>query len=111
MPIIKKELSVPAIGFIENIFAGSTYEFLPWMADLNLGITGAATGLLATVNTGSDVVQEESPVTVLTRFPVIPDDMDIQDRALPQERIVVKVRNTTGAAITVRSILQLTPVG
>lgn len=110
MPIIKKELSIAANATNDNIFSGSIYEFLPWNASINLGITGSATGLVATVNTGSDTVQEESPVNILTTMPKIPDDMDIQDVAAAGERFVVKVRNTTAGPLTVRALAQITPV-
>lgn len=110
MPIIKKELSIAANATNDNIFSGSIYEFLPWNASINLGISGSATGLVATVNTGSDTVQEESPVNILTTMPKIPDDMDIQDVAAAGERFVVKVRNTTAGALTVRALAQITPV-
>lgn len=110
MPIIKKEISIAANATNDNIFSGSIYEFLPWNASINLGISGSATGLVATVNTGSDTVQEESPVNILTTMPKIPDDMDIQDVAAAGERFVVKVRNTTAGALTVRALAQITPV-
>jgi hypothetical protein len=110
VPIIKKEVSVAANATIDNLFSGSIYEFLPWNAAINLGITGSATGLVATVNTGSDTIQEESPVNILTTMPKIPDDMDIQDVAAAGERFVVKIRNTTGGALTVRALAQITPV-
>lgn len=110
MPIIRKEVSVAANSTIDNLFTGSIYEFLPYNAALNIGITGSATGLVATVNTGSDTIQEESPVNILTTFPKIPDDMDIQDVARGGERLVVKVRNTTAGALTVRALVQISPV-
>ena len=110
MPIIKKEISIAADATNDNIFSGSIYEFLPWNASINLGMLGSATGLVATVNTGSDTVQEESPLTVGTVMPKIPDDMDVQDVAAAGERFVVKVRNTTGGALTVRAIAQIQPI-
>lgn len=110
MPIIKKEISIAANATNDNIFSGSIYEFLPWNASINLGMLGSATGLVATVNTGSDTVQEESPLTVGTVMPKIPDDMDVQDVAAAGERFVVKVRNTTGGALTVRAIAQIQPI-
>jgi len=110
MPIIKKEISIAANVTNDNIFSGSIYEFLPWNASINLGLTGSATGLVATVNTGSDTVQEESPVNILTTMPKIPDDMDIQDVAAAGERFVVKVRNTTAGALTLRALAQITPI-
>ena len=110
MPIIRKEISVAANATVDNVFTGSIYEFLPWNAAINMGITGSATGLVATVNTGWDRIQEEAPVNILTTFPVIPDNMDIQDRARGGERLVVKVRNTTAGALTVRVLAQLQPI-
>jgi len=110
MPIIKREISVPANSQVDNVVSGSIYEFLPWNASINLGMTGSATGLVATVNTGSDTVQEESPVDILTTFPRIPDDMTVQDVARGGERFVVKVRNTTGGALTFRLLAQLQPL-
>jgi hypothetical protein len=110
MPIIKKEISVGANETVDNVFTGSIYEFLPWNASINLGMTASATGLVATVNTGSDTIQEESAVNILTTFPKIPDDMDVQDVARGGERLVVKVRNTTAGALTFRALAQLSPV-
>jgi len=110
MPVIKREVSVPANSTVDNIVAGSIYEFLPWNAAINLGMTASATGLVATVNTGSDTVQEESAVDILTTFPKIPDDMTVQDVARAGERFVVKVRNTTGGALTFRLLAQLNPI-
>lgn len=111
MPVIKRETSIPANGSVENVFTGSIYEFLPWNAAINLGVTGDATGLLATFTSGSDVVIEESPVDILANlFPVIPDNMGVQDVARGGERLVLKVRNTTGAPIIARTLAQIQPV-
>lgn len=110
MPIIKKELTVNANSTLDNVFSGSIYEFLPWNSSINLGISASATGLVSTVNTGSDTIQEESPVNILGTFPKIPDDMDIQDVGAAGERFVVKIRNTTAGALTVRVLAQLSPV-
>lgn len=111
MPIVRKEESIAANGTLDNLFSGSIYEFLPWVASINMGLVGSATGLVATVTTGSDVVMEEAPINIsATAFPVIPDDMDIQDVARAGERVVVKVRNTTGGALTVRMVAQIQPL-
>ena len=110
MPIIRKELSVAANSTVDNVFTGSINEFLPWNAAINMGITGSATGLVATVNTGSDTIQEEAPCNILTTFPVIPDNMDIQDRARGGERLVVKVRNTTAGALKRNPAAVTTPL-
>lgn len=110
MPLIRKEQSIAANATLDNVITGSIYEFLPWNAAINIGLNGSATGLVATINSGSDTVLEEAPVNVSTAFPVIPDDMFAQDVAAAGERLVIKVRNTTGGALTLRSLIQLNPV-
>lgn len=108
MPIIRKEVSVAANSTV-NLLEGSIYEFLPWNATMRAGVTAAATGIQVTINSGSDTILEESPAEILARFPVIPDEMDIEDVAAAGERLVFKARNTTGAAIIVRVLVQLFP--
>jgi hypothetical protein len=110
MPLVRREQTIAANAVLDNVLDGSIYEFLPWNAAINIGLNGSATGLVATINSGSDTVLEESPVNVSANFPVIPDDMFAQDVAAGGERLVVKVRNTTGGALVLRSLIQLTPV-
>lgn len=110
MPLIRKEVSVPANSTIDNLVTGSIYEFMPFNASINLGLTASATGLVGTVNTGSDTLLEESPLNIKTVFPAIPDEMDLQDMAAAGERLVVRIRNTTGGALTVRALIQITPI-
>lgn len=110
MPIIRKEISIGANATVDNVVTGSIYEFMPFNAALNIGQTGSATGLVATVNTGSDTLLEESPVNILGTFPVVPDQMDLQDRTLAGERLVVRVRNTTAGALTYRLLVQISPI-
>lgn len=110
MPLVRKEISIAANAVLDNVMTGSIYEFLPWNAAVNIGLNGSATGLVATINSGADTVLEEGPINVGTVFPVIPDDMFAQDVAAGGERLVIKVRNTTGGALTVRALIQLTPV-
>ena len=110
MPIIRKEVSVPANGTIDNLVTGSIYEFMPFNAALNIGMTGSAAGLVATINTGSDTLLEESPLNIKSTFPIIPDEMDLQDRTLAGERLVMRIRNTTAGALTIRALVQISPI-
>lgn len=110
MPMIYREVSVPANTTVDNIITGSIYEYLPWNAAVGVGVNGSAAGLRLTVNSGSDTVVEEAPVNALNRQPVIPDDMWIQDRAMGGERLVVKVRNSTAGALTAFVLVQLEPI-
>jgi len=110
MPLVRKEQSILAGAVLDNVMTGSIYEFMPWNAAVNIGINGSATGLVATINSGSDTVLEEAPINVSTAFPVIPDDMFAQDVAAGGERLVIKIRNTSGGTLVARSLVQLTPV-
>lgn len=62
MPMIRKTASVAGGATLDNIISGSIYEFMPWNAVLNIGVQGSATGLVVTVNSGSDTIMEESPI-------------------------------------------------
>lgn len=111
MPSIQKETSVAANSVItnENLWAGSAFEFAQMNGLLSIGLVGSATGLVSTVQCGSRVLLEESPLMVLTTMPIIPDHFYYNDAVLQGERIVCRVRNTTGGALTVRGIAQIQP--
>lgn len=110
MPIKRVEVSVPANGQIDNVLAGSIYEFLPWDAQISFANNAEATGLQVTISTGTDLIQEEAPPNVAGVFPKINEDFDLQDVAPAGERVVIKVRNTTAGAIILRSSTIFTPV-
>ena len=77
---------------------------------MSMGVTAAATGTFVTFNSGADVVAEEFEPAILTRYPIIPDEMYFSDVAAAGDRLVIRCRNTTGAAIIVRVICQVTPL-
>lgn len=110
MPVIQKEISVAGNATNDNLLSGSAFEFLRGNAIVSLGLTGSATGLVASVQSGADIVLEESPILVKTTMPTIPDDMYYNDVGVLGDRLVVRVRNTTGGALTVRLVAQITPL-
>ena len=110
MPVIQKEVSVAANAVVDNLISGSSFEFLRGNAVVSIGLAGAATGLVASIQSGSDIVLEESPILVKTTMPTIPDDMYYNDAGIQGDRLVLRIRNTTGAAIIVRAVVQITQV-
>jgi len=108
MPVIQKEVSIAATSANENILSGSAFEFLRQNAIVSVGLAGSATGLVANIQSGADIVLEESPLLVKTTMPTIPDDMYYNDVGVAGDRLVIRVRNTTGGALTVRCIVQVT---
>ena len=108
MPVIQKEVSVAANTAIENLLSGSAFEFLRGNAIVSIGVTGDDNGMVCNIQSGADIVLEESEIQVKNSFPVIPDEMYYNDVGVVGDRLVVRVRNTTGAPITVRCIVQIT---
>jgi len=108
MPVIQRETSVAATSANENILSGSAFEFLRQNAIVSIGLAGSATGLVANIQSGADIILEESPLLVKTTMPTIPDDMYYNDVGVAGDRLVIRVRNTTGGALTVRAVIQIT---
>lgn len=108
MPVIMREVSVGAGLTDPNLLTGSTFEFMRGNVYLSIGVTAAATGTFITIISGSDIVVEESAPNVLTRYPVIPDEMYFNDVATLADRLVISARNPTGGAVIHRVLVQIT---
>jgi len=112
MPLISDTRSVAANATIDNVLAGSQFEFLPYDAMIEFGIVGAGAlgAILVDVYSGQDVLMEAGAISILNRFPVHPDDYALTDVAAGGERLKVRLRNTTGAAIIVNTAVRVTPI-
>lgn len=110
MPVIQNSVSVAANDTNENVLTGSQFEFLPYDASLDFGLVGSATGLVADVYSGSDTLAEGIGLSTQNRFPVFPDDFTLSDVAAAGERIKVRIRNTTGGALTCFYSVRVSPV-
>lgn len=85
-----------------NVLAGSAFEFVSRQALVRFYAVGDAAGVArATIQSGSDVMMEESPISRAARFPITPDDLTAEDIALPGDRLKLAIRNTGGAPIDV----------
>lgn len=110
MPVIQKEISIAANAVNDNIISGSSFEFLRGNSIVSIGLTGSATGLVANIQSGADIVLEESPLLVKASQPTVPDDMYYNDVGVNGDRLVIRVRNTTAGALTVRGVIQVTRI-
>lgn len=97
--------SVPANGTTVNLLAGLSYEFLGQDAHIVLAAVSAAIGLNCTflVANGLTVV-DDTPFSNANRFPIIPDDILFEDD-VPAGRLLLRVRNTTGAAVVLTGVI------
>lgn len=96
---------------------GTQFEFLPPSmfpngAYVEFATLADATGVLRTVQTGGDIVEEESPVNIgtINVQPVYPDNFTLNDNVGPGERINLKLRDTSGVARTVITMVRFTPL-
>lgn len=110
MPMILVEQSVAAGAVNNNLVSGSAFEFARVRQVVSMGWVQSATGGFLTLQAGSDIVAEEFSVPILTTYPVIPDQMYFTDIMEVGDRLVARYRNPTGGALTVRGVVQTSPV-
>lgn len=110
MSVIQKEISVAAGATVENALQGSAFEFLSRNSVISAGVTAAATGTFVTIQSGANIVLEESPTYVQTTFPRIPDEMVYNEVGRAGDRLVFRLRNPTGGAVVMRVVVQMTGI-
>lgn len=109
MPIVRDRRSLAAGAVVDNVLAGSQWEFLPFDASVAFGINGDANGheVIADVYSGTDVLAEAMPLNAQARAPVVPDDFDLTDVAAAGERLKVRLRNTGAGAHVVFTAVKI----
>jgi len=111
MPIINVRTSIPT-GQSAQPLSGSQYEYLPFDALVEVGVTANVNLVQATVSSGSDILSEEGPVTLGTAdvFPRYPDEYTLQDVASAGDRLKVNLRNTNAGTAIVMTSVRITPL-
>src|SRR5262245_25574165 len=110
MPVIQREVSVAAGAVNDNVLSGSAFEFARNNQVVSIGVAQSATGGFATIQSGGDVVAEEFSPAILSRYPIIPDEMYYNDVMGVGDRLVIRYRNPSGGALTVRAVVQISPL-
>jgi hypothetical protein len=111
MPTIRATTTNIAANGTSFPLQGNQYEYLPFNAQLEFAVVANATGITATVYSGSDVLQQAGAVSVKSTSPVYPDDFLLADIAMAGERISVELRETAGTATTdIETVVRITPL-
>lgn len=113
MPSVTVRTSVPANSTVENVLTGSQFEIMPYNGAVAFAMnqqSGAVGDILGDVYSGQDVLQERGPISAQARFPVNPDDFTLSDVAAWNERLKVRLTNTTAGAIVVITVVNITPL-
>ena len=108
--VIQKETIVATTVTVDNLLSGSAFEYLRAPAIISFAIVASATGAFITIQCGPTILLEESPPTVKTTMPTVPDDFLYQAAGAPGDRLVVRFRNPTGGSVTARAVVQITDV-
>jgi len=111
MPVIMRETAIAAGGSSPNLLQGSTYEIQTGNVLLTVGVSQSAAGGFVSIFSGRDLVAEEFSPPVLTRYPVVPDEMYFTDVATIADCLSIPARNPSRASITFRSVVQITSLG
>lgn len=110
MSIMSDNQSVAANATILNVLAGKVHEFLSEDSIVRAYVSAAAVGMRVSVLIGAEVLVDDQEVSSSNRFPLIPDDLLAEGAGFQSDRLIVRYRNTTGAAIIVRSLVNVEPV-
>lgn len=92
--------SVAANTTVANAMAGKSAEFINEPSVVTLGAGGSAVGLNFSLIIGEEVIVDDQEGPVLTTLPAFPDQVLAQGGGLSGDRVIVKIRNTTGGALT-----------
>ena len=102
MGLEQRSLTIAANAFSEDVLLENN---VPYTADerqvVNVGLVASATGLFLDVLVGTrDIAQNIAPSTA-NRFPINPDDFVVPKFGMmPGNRLKLRVRNSTGGALT-----------
>ena len=100
-------LSVAANATSTNRVAGLTHEFLDRASSIVLAAAAAAVGLNTSLLVAGVAIVDDQSVSQANRFPIIPDDI-VASENVGGGRIILRFRNTTGAAIIVHWLIDIT---
>lgn len=110
MAIMTYVASVAANTTVANALSGKSKEFVTEPSVVSLAVLGSAVGLNTSLIIGEEVVVDDQEVGVGTTLPIVPDDVLAQGGGVPGDRIVLKLRNTTGGAITAYAKVIVEPI-
>lgn len=112
MPQLPYSQSLAANQLNFNPISGWQYEYLPWPAQVILLQRATAVGINQTIYSGSETIQERSPVQAGGTAGTTPSELNTPATswiAAAGDRLKVILDNTTAGAVTVDGIIIANP--
>src|SRR5260370_34018625 len=91
-------------------WSGKRDESLGEHSGIVLAATASAAGSRLSLLIGGEAVVQDQEIGAGNRFPQLPQDFVAEGAGFPSDRIVIPVRNTTAAAITVQVSVDVIPI-
>lgn len=113
MPILTFSQAMTANQRGLNIFASWQYEFAPYACSVKLIVNATTAGAVMALYSGSDTVQERSPIQGGGTAGVIPSELNTAPQiwlAAERDRFKTTVDETLGGTPTVNAIMMLEPL-
>ncbi len=110
MPRMSDSQSVAANSVVANVLSGKLHEFLSENSVIRVLATASATGMNATLLVGGESAMQDQLISLANRFPIFPDDLVVEHAGFAGDRLIWSLRNTTAAAITVISVIDVLPI-
>lgn len=110
MPQLNWNQSIPAGQTFEPL-NGWQYEYVPFGGVIKINHDAANVGVVVTVTSGSDTLQERSPLPSGGVVGVIPSDLDtppLVDEVAAGDRLKILYDNPTAGAINVQGTIAYT---
>lgn len=91
-----------AAGARVNVLAGQMIEKVKRPSKIRIYLVGDAGGnFRCTVQSGSETLMDESPISRAARVPVVPDDLTVEDIAMPGDYLAIWARNVSAGALDI----------
>jgi len=107
VPTIQKETAILTLLNNDNLWSGSAFEYMRGQGVVSAAVVASVTGGFITIQSGPDVVLEESSPMVLGTMPIVPDHFYYNWGAAAGDRLLCRVRNPSAGTITFRTICNI----
>lgn len=104
--------SVAANTTVDNILAGKLDEFLRVNSQIGLHAIAQAVGVRYSLIIGGETALDDQEINARAgaTATIVPDDFVCDAAGFAGDRVIIRIRNTTGAAIIVNTRVELSPI-